>query len=253
MNSPLDVLHWMYSNAPAAWISAFAAIATLLYVLSNRIKPQKIIVREVGKSSLTQIWPNVRAKITMAFAGNKIGELGQIDLDILNAGSKVIQNSQIELTLPQHTTILDVHATPGSSSQAFTIDKNSLLMKFDWLNPFHEHKQVVAVAVLVDGAIGPVTISGMGEGWSCRHEKLQPRNNMRSRFVEFGMIALYMLVSVVYIRWAGRKFGIDGYEISWRALRIIQLPPIILAAILTLVQRIYLKSFWRQPRAWQID
>src|SRR5258708_37084656 len=106
---PDNVFHWLYTNAPAAWLSALAAIATLIYVLSKRVRPQKLVISEVGKSSLIQIWPSVRKKIAMNFDGNKIENLGQIDLDVFNSGSRVIQNPRFALTLPAETKVMYVH------------------------------------------------------------------------------------------------------------------------------------------------
>jgi hypothetical protein len=86
--------HWFYTNAPAAWLSAFLATASLIFVLKARAKPRRVVIREVGRSSLVRIWPGVRKKIKMTFDGNNIEALGQIDIDVSNCGSQVIQQPE---------------------------------------------------------------------------------------------------------------------------------------------------------------
>jgi hypothetical protein len=60
-------LHWLYTDAPAAWLSALAAFIAFVLALRSRKKPKRLVVREIRNSSLIRIWPSIRPKIKMTF------------------------------------------------------------------------------------------------------------------------------------------------------------------------------------------
>ena len=175
-NAPDSFFHWLYTNAPAAWFSAVAAVTTLVLVLRSRKKPNRIVVRDVSNSSLVRIWPGVRDKITVAFLGRLIQNLGQVDLEIFNEGLEVIKHPSIEIALQGGSTILDLLLTPPDSQVQIKANANKVILIFPYLNPHREHKQIAKVSILLDGRAEQVVVSGGGEGWSSRHVT-QPGSN----------------------------------------------------------------------------
>lgn len=186
-NAPNNWTQWFYTNAPAAWFSAVTAITTLVFVLRSRKKPNKIVVREISNGSLVHIWPSVRDKITVAFLGRLIQNLGQLDLEIFNEGSDVIKHPGIEISLQGGSTILDLLLTPPDPQAQTQVNANKVILRFPYLNPHREHKQVVKVSVLLEGNPEQVVVSGDGEGWSCRHVPM-PRPTQLLNSLTWSMI-----------------------------------------------------------------
>jgi|ERR1019366_4137647 hypothetical protein len=110
---PDSILHWLYTNAPAAWIAALAATTGLLLQLRKR--PKRLVIRETRNSSLIHVWPTVRSKVKITFNDQPIETLGQIGGEIFNEGSDTIQRPTFTLTLPSTAAILDAQVSPEDS------------------------------------------------------------------------------------------------------------------------------------------
>jgi hypothetical protein len=163
---------WFYTNAPAAWISSVVAISTLVYVLGSRNKPKRIVVREVSNGSVVRIWPSVRDKIAISFLGRLVQNLGQVDLEIFNEGSEVIEKPGIEISLQSGSMILDLFLSPPDPQAQIQVGTNKFVLVLPYLNPHREHKQIVKVSILLDGNADQVVVNGDGVGWSTRHVPL---------------------------------------------------------------------------------
>jgi len=254
MQSPADTWwRWFYTNAPAAWMSAVVAITTLIYVLRTRKRPRRLVVREAAKSSLVRIWTSVREKIGITFEGRSIKTLGQIDFELLNEGSEVIQRPVVTFTLPDETRILDTHTAPEELQAERQMESCKVTVKLPYVNPFHDHRQVISLSVLVDGPTSPVKVAGAGEGWSVRHKRLP--SDLRSALHEmrgFAVFTAYFAAAASYKDWAWAKFDIGAHRFSWQDLFI--LSPILfgLAAVATWGVSALKKASKRQPTGWRV-
>ena len=217
---------WFYTNAPAAWITALIAVVTCIFVLWTRKKAQRIVVREIANSSLIRIWPGVRQKIKMTFEDRPIRTLGQIDANIFNEGSNVIQNPTFKLILPEESTILDTLVTPVDLGVKRTIHSNTVTITFPYLNPIREHKHLVELSMLVDGRTEPIYVTGSGEGWSVKHLSLATQRE--KRYISFFVVCI--LFSYLYGLSVEKMFGIGMSEVSWRAF-LSSLPLVIILVV----------------------
>ncbi len=213
------ISHWLYTNAPAAWISAFIAICSLLLVLRSRKKPRKIIVRETRKGSLVHVWPRIRDKIVINFNGKEIRDLAQLDFELLNTGSEVISRPRISLSLDQDSCVLDAALTPDRDT-TLVFEHNTVTFSLPYINPYKDHGQPINLTVLVDGPTQNLQIVGGGEGWSVQHFALPDRKQIfkQLRIAGWGVTPLWIGV-IAYLIWGDRLFGlkIPATEFSWRA------------------------------------
>jgi hypothetical protein len=232
---PEGALHWLYTNAPAAWLSALVAIVTCVYLLRSRKKPKRLVIRESRNTSVVTIRPSVRDKIKMTFDDKPIKTLGQIDGDIFNEGSDVIQRPTFSLTLSEKSVVLDVSVTPQESEIETKIDRNTLSITLPYLNPIREHGQILKLSLLVDGDTQNMRAVGGGEGWSVRHLRLP---GLRHDIYFYSGLLTFNALFLVYSYWHGRylerNYGIPANEWSWRAFNA-NLPSLVfLLAILVL-------------------
>jgi len=234
--------HWLYTNAPAAWTSAIVAVVTLLLVLRTRRRPRRIVIREVSRSSLIGIWPNVRKSIRITFGGEPINTLGQIDVEIFNEGSDFIDQLTLNLILPTETRILGTHTDPEEANAQCQVDKNRLSVRLPHLNPYHEHRQILSLSVLIDGPTNPLKIRGGGQGWSLRYQPLPTqKQERRSQWVRMVMYLAFAASALFYLRWVNKRFAIDPLEVSWRAFYL-DLPVLIVSFVLMGLE------FWNTKR-----
>lgn len=217
---PDSLPQWLYTNAPAAWISAVVAVVTCVYVLWSRKKPRRLLVRYLASSSLVRVWPSVKKKIDIRFDGQAIRTLTQVDLEIMNEGSEAIASAGFTITLPPKSRILDILVTPQEFKTSATYDDRVVSMSLPYINPFRDHKQVCVVSILADGSMYPLEVRGGGEGWSVRHI---PRPTQRRVKYVFALFVLTMLVLVAslfyYLSYLEEAYGIRQSEISLRALK----------------------------------
>lgn len=215
---PDSLTQWLYTNAPAAWLSALVAIITCSFVLWTRKKPNKIIIQDITQTSLVRVWPSVKSKISLTFDGQPITSLGQVDLEVSNEGSEVIKDPLFVIALPKSSNVLDVLLSPQSTGATKSIENNTVTISIPHLNPIREHGQLLFVSILVDGKTGPLKVTGTGEGWSTRHLSLPTEKEIKSRsFMFFGFMATSILVFFFYGKFLEANFGIRPEEVSFRA------------------------------------
>lgn len=232
--------HWLYTNAPAAWISALIALTSLLVVLKKRKRAKRIVIQEVSRSSLIRIWPTVRRKIQITFDSRTISTLGQIDLELFNEGSEFIDTPELILTLPEGTRVLDTHTSPEDATVECQIEQNKVSVRLPYLNPLQEHHQMIRLSLLVDGSTAPVRVAGGGQGWSLRHCRLpSPKRRFWSDMAEFILVWTVLVVSFPYMQWAQKRFGVGDWEVSWRVLYLGTplLVPLVMAILLSYRRR----------------
>ena len=218
-NPPETALHWLYTNAPAAWISALVAIVTCGFLLLSRKKPKRLVVRESRNTSVVSIRPSVRDKIKMTFDETPIKTLGQIDGDIFNEGSEVIQQPTFALMLSEQSVVLDVLLTPLDLEGKSKIDRNKVSITLPYLNPVREHGQIVKLSLLVDGETKNMKVVGGGEGWSVRYLPLPGEKQERYwAFASLTFLILSLPTALLYGRYIEKKFGIPMTEVSGRSL-----------------------------------
>ena len=210
---------WFYTNAPAAWFSAVAAVSTLVYVLRSRKKPKRIVVRETKNTTLVTIWPSVRGNIELFYSGRKINNLAQVNVDIFNEGSEVIQRPTLTVVLPVGCSVLAAVLEPEEEGMNHKIDQNKVTVLLPYLNPVSEHKHIWKLSILADGDTAKVTVSGGGEGWSVQHTTLPTAEQIAkwAPAITVGFLAS-MVFLFFYLRYITMHFGVGPFEFSWRAL-----------------------------------
>jgi|SRR5579864_5692292 len=216
---PETVLHWLYTNAPAAWISALVATVTVGFLLYSRKRPNRIVIREIRNTSVVRIRPSVRNKIKMTFDDKPIETLGQIEGEIVNDGSGVITTPKFVFTLAEDSIVLDALITPQDFGATAEIDRNTVTIALPYLNPVREDKQIVRLSLLVDGTTENIKTTGGGEGWSVWY--LPVSNPKRELYwnIGFAVFVVFVLgMGPVCARHIQRTYGIPSEEISWRAL-----------------------------------
>lgn len=218
-NAPDSLARWFYTNAPAGWIVAVVATAGFLWTLRSRKKPKRIIVRETKNTTLVTIWPSVRKNIELLFAGRKINTLAQLDLDIFNQGSEVIQRPRLTVTLPAGCNVLAALLVPDSDGVNHKIEGNKIALQLPYVNPFSEHKHIWKLSILADGDTAKVTVNGGGEGWSVQLSQLPTVAQRAKRNKTILLCGLGSLIFLFfYERFITIHFGVGPYEFSWRAL-----------------------------------
>jgi hypothetical protein len=218
-DSDATVGHWFYTNAPAAWISAVIATVGFLLVLRSRKKPKRIIVRETKNATLVTIWPSVRNNIELFYTGSKINTLAQVELDIFNQGSEVIQCPSIGLMLPTESRVLGMRLTPDNDDTHQRFEGNKVILTLPYINPIGEHKHIWKLSILADGDTEQIVVSGGGEGWSVQHSPLPTADQLRSRRTILTIAAVCSLMfSVFFNSYIQDRYGIGFFEVSWRAL-----------------------------------
>jgi hypothetical protein len=225
-------IHWLYTNAPAAWISSIIAIVTCFVLLTTRKRPNRLVVRELRSSSLVRVWPTVRNQIKMTFNEQPVSTLAQADAEIFNEGSDVIDRPTFTLSLATGSKVLGAIVVPAEFGAQVDIEGSTVTITLPYLNPAREHGQLLKLSVLADGDTDQIIVSGNGKGWSVRHSALPSRKELivwdaaQLAFFVIGGGALF-----AYGRYVERETGISMNEVSWRAF-IADLPVFILLGLL---------------------
>lgn len=229
--SSRSVPDWLYTNAPAAWISAFVAAITCVVLLWTRKKPNRIVIREKINTSLISIRKAFIEKIKVTYEDRNIRSLGQVALSVYNEGSDVIRCPTFTLNFPEGSTVLEIWIDPEEVNDVFAIQDNKAIIKLRYLNPIRDHKQNVILLFAIDGKTNPVTANGSGEGWSVKYIPLPTaKQNTTQMIIVFLILAL---ISYIYGRCIEKVYGIPIEEISGRA--IIAYLPFMLASIASIV------------------
>jgi len=58
-----SLFHWLYTNPPAAWITAVAAVVTLVVLLVRRQRPRRLVMRELPSVSFLSVDPAMHHRI----------------------------------------------------------------------------------------------------------------------------------------------------------------------------------------------
>jgi hypothetical protein len=199
-----SISHWLQTNAPAAWISATAALITLLFVLRSRKKPRKLVFREIRNSSVITISPAIRDRIQIRFDNRGVQSLGQIEAEIRNTGSEPILNPSFTLVVPPESTILSASMAPGLDVDS-SIQVNKVTSKWPYLNSVRDHGHVLKFSILVDGPTKIASVTGGGEGWSVKFEPKRSRR-IEKYFITVQLV-FFALAGVGY-RFLGELFGL---------------------------------------------
>jgi hypothetical protein len=234
-NAPNSWTQWFYTNAPAAWFSAAAAVTTLALVLRSRKRPKRLVVREVSNSSLIQVWPGIRHQITVAFEGNPIDGLGQLDLELFNTGSDLIEDASFTLVLSKGTHILGCLSRPEHAKVTTEINDNIIKVVLPFLNPVKEHGHIVSISILVEDQADILTVTGMGHGWSLKYSALPTEKRVGWYLGSMlGFLVLFATGGLFYPRYLEKHFGIGANELSPRVL-VAVLPIVALGALMIFV------------------
>ena len=222
---------WFSTNAPAAWISALIATVSLLLVLRSRKQPKKLVIREVKNSSLIKIWPGIRDKITVSFGDRQVGSLGQMEIELLNSGSEVIEHASCTLQLSKDAHVLGTVLRPEYIESTTLIEDSTIKINIPYLNPMREHEQVMKLSILVEGDAELVDASGMGQGWSVRLERLPSLRRVKMySYLLLTVILIDLPFAFFYFRYLEKHWRIPISEISWKAF-FAQSPGVLPAAV----------------------
>lgn len=154
----------------------------------------------------------------MTFEGKAINSLGQIDLEVFNEGSEVIQNPTFVIALPKTSEILEVLLTPQDGGPTRTFEKNNATISIQYFNPVREHSHVLSVSILVDGETAPIKVIGAGEGWSIRHVQLPSKEQVKYRLNIFiGCMITGIISSLYYLYYITERLNISPFEFSYRS------------------------------------
>lgn len=176
-------LHWLYTNAPAAWLSALVAFGLLILNLKLRKRPKILVVQENQAVSYTRFQDRMHTRLKMEWDGQPVKDPRMVRYWVANAGSETISKPEFTLALPSGTRIL--LATIGSSSQSlrreFESTGNKVKVCLDYANP-KEHREFYWLQVITDGETSPAEVTGSGDGWSVRFTALGDSQEKRKEF-----------------------------------------------------------------------
>jgi hypothetical protein len=194
--------HWLYTNAPAAWIAALVATVSLILVQVRRHRPKRLVVRELPSVSFLNVAAGMRHRITTTFDDRQINALVAVAYDVYNEGSDPIRNAAFTLALPRGAFVLNAAIRPRDSEPIceWTGADNLVKVSLPYVNPFREHKQLLRLLVLADGETHEATISGSGEGWSVRYVPLPGPGYARKLQISAGLAGVVIgAASAAYI------------------------------------------------------
>jgi hypothetical protein len=218
---PESLWHWLYTNAPAAWISAFVATAALVATLNFRKRPKRVVVRELRTISFFAVGPVLRRRIAVTIDGTAITDPRLIGYEIYNEGSDPIQNVALTIALPIGAVVLGANPRPSECPAKCERGESENLVNVSvpYLNPYREHKQLVHLLVFVDGDTRPAKASGGGEGWSVRFSPLPGRKQMRKLFIIPVVVGMATgAVSLIYLRYVARILQLGPPQITGKLL-----------------------------------
>jgi hypothetical protein len=245
---PETVWHWLYTNAPAAWISAIAAVTTLV-VLQLRKRPKRVVVREFPSISFLRALPSMKHRIKTTFDGKPADALSMVGYEIHNEGSDPIKNAEFTLVLPPQAVVLGASIGPHDSEPKCEFTDNLVTVSLPYLNPFHEHKQLITLLIVADGETSHAKVNGGGEGWSVRFSPLPGRRQMKKLYlVPATAGAISGGVMVAYMRFLGHVLKIAPPQVTGRVLLAAVPALTIFAAAILISQRVMAQLWYRAIR-----
>lgn len=215
-------LGWLFSEAGAGWIIGIVSLIGLLLSLLLRKRPNRLICKEVSRTSLVKIRKEVRDKIDVSFNNNPVKNLAQVEMDIFNKGSEVIRNILLTVKFSKTTRVLAKSFEVVPENLAVTMDSiesNQVKIKIPFLNPIRPHKHRIKANIVCDGDTEKYKVIGSGEGWSVQSLRFPSKKELEKRrwkttaalFIEL------LLAWFVYIPFVERHWGIPPSEYSLRA------------------------------------
>lgn len=215
-------LDWLFSAAGAGWTVGIASLIGLLYTYLARKRPNKLVCKEVSRTSLVKIREEVREKINVSFNNNPVKNLAQVEMDIFNKGSEVIRDILLIVNFSKNTRVLSTSFEVAPENLAVTMDSiesNQVKIKIPFLNPIRPHKHRIKANIVCDGDIEKYKVIGSGEGWSVQSLRFPSKKELEKRrwkttaalFIEL------LLAWFVYVPFIERHWGISSSEYSLRA------------------------------------
>jgi hypothetical protein len=249
-------LAWLFSAAGAGWAVGIVAIIGFLYTYLVRKRPNRLICKEVSRTSLVKIRKEVRDKIDVSFNNNPVKNLAQVEMDIFNKGSEVIGDILLTVNFLKNTRILATSFEVIPENLAVTtdsIESNQVKIKIPFLNPIRPHKHRIKLNIVCDGDIEKYKVIGSGEGWSV--QSLSFLKESKKTYLKT-MVALFIEILLhwfVYFPFIERHWGISSSEWSLRAF--LTLLPFILIVFVTIwlgrkgfywprIERINIKNYF---------
>ena len=214
-------LDWLFSAAGGGWIVGIASLIGLLYTYLVRKRPNRLICKEVSRTSLVKIGKEVKDKIDVSFNNNPVKNLAQVEMDIFNEGSEVIRDILLTVKFSKNTRVLAKSFKVVPENLAVTTDfikSNQVKIKIPFLNPIRPHKHRIKLNIVCDGDIEKYKVIGSGEGWSVQSLRFPSKKELKKRYWKtMAALLIELLAFFIYIPFVERHWGISSSEYSLRA------------------------------------
>jgi hypothetical protein len=225
-------LDWLFSEAGAGWIFGIVSLIGFLLSLLLRKRPNRLVCKEVNRTSLIKIRKEVRDNIDVTFCKEHVKNLALVEMVIFNKGSDVIRDILLTVKFLKDTKVLSASLESVPENLEVTtdfIESNQAKIKIPFLNPIRPHKHRIKAIILCDGDIQKYKVIGSGEGWSVQLLRIPNKKESKRKFyIMSGIIFITFLLSTfVYSPFVERHWGIPYTEISLRAF-LIYLPVILI-------------------------
>lgn len=233
---PKSFLDWLFSTAGAGWIVGIVSLIGLLYTYLVRKRPNRLVCKEVSRTSLVKISKEVRDKIDVLFNNNPVKNLAQVEINIFNKGSEVIRDILLTVKFSKKTRVLATSFEVVPENLVVTMDSigsNLAKIKIPFLNPIRPHRHRIKANIVCDGDVEKYKVIGNGEGWSVQSLMFPSKKELLRRF-SITAIALFielLFTIFVYTPFVERYWGIPSTELSLRAFLVTL--PIVLVIVVT--------------------
>jgi len=178
-------------------------------------------------SSLGSLGQNVQERITLFFDGKPARSLSAVEFYILNEGEQIIRDIRLRFVFATDTRVLAVSAKeeqelPGGIPIEHNIEEpNIAVIKIPYLNAFVDHRQRVSLAILCDGKVRDVQVSGGGEDWSSQYQEhylISAKARTKNQRIMIGGMCIFLVLILIIVGWAHRISGkpffhIDDYRL----------------------------------------
>ena len=208
---PKSFLDWLFSVAGAGWTVGIVSLISLLYTYLVRKRPNKLVCKEVSRTSVVKIRKEVRDKIDVSFNNNPVKNLAQVEMDIFNKGSEVIRHILLTVKFLKNTRVLVTSFEVVPENLAVTMDSiesNQVKIKIPFLNPIRPHKHRIKANIVCDGDTEKYKVIGSGEGWSVQSLRLPSKKELGKSYRKM-MAVLFieiLLLWFVYIPFVERHW-----------------------------------------------
>lgn len=212
-----ELTNWLYTNAPAAWLSATVALCTLCWLLYSRKKPKRLVMTETANISLLDIRAKIRKRMGITFDGEEINALRQLEFEVYNEGMEVIVKPCITVTLSPEAMVLDCFVSINGDQPPYEISENKIAITLPFVNSIQDHSEIITIAILADDIYGSAKVSGGGEGWSVRqNELLTPSEHLIATLKFAGLSTIFFLTSILYILIVKKYVPLQSADTGWQ-------------------------------------